>query len=116
MYEDWEVRASRRHYAGRRRILFVGFVARMEDTMISTPEVRDVRRIGGGCGLRGGAGERVVEVSAGRPQSLRHQRRPVDDCSPVQGGMTQDGGTMGGTFHREIDALQRKSGLNYGMQ
>ena len=30
--------------------------------------------------------------------------------------MTQDGGTKGGTFHREIDALQRKPRLDYGMQ
>ena len=47
-----------------------------------TAEVRDVRRAGGGCGLRGGAGKRVDGVSPGRPQSFRYQRRPVDDCSP----------------------------------
>ena len=31
--------------------------------------------------------------------------------------MAQDGGTRGGTFHGEMDRLlQRKSGLDYGMQ
>ena len=29
-------------------------------------------------------------VFPGRPQSFRHQRRPVDDCSPGRGGMVQD--------------------------
>ena len=26
----------------------------------------------------------------GQPQSFRHQRRPVDDCSPGRGGTAQD--------------------------
>ena len=38
----------------RRRILFAGYVAHMEDTRLSA-EVRDVRRFGGGHGLRAGA-------------------------------------------------------------
>ena len=45
----------------------------------------DGRRIGGGRGLCGGAGKRVDGVFPGRPQSFRHQRRPVDDCSPGRG-------------------------------
>ena len=32
----------------------------------------------------GGAGKRVDGVFPGRPQSFRHQRRPVDDCSLAQ--------------------------------
>ena len=64
-----------------------------------TAEVHDVRRIGGGCGLCGGPGKRVDGAFPGRPPSFRHQRQPVDDCSPGRGGMTQDGGTRGGTFH-----------------
>ena len=47
----------------------------------------DVRRTGGGCGLRGGAGKIMDGVSPGRPQSFRYQRRPVDDCRPGQGEM-----------------------------
>ena len=47
--------------------------------------MRVVRRNGGGRGLRGGAGKRVDGVFPGRPQSLRHQRRPLYDCSPGRG-------------------------------
>ena len=43
------------------------------------------------------------DVFPGRPQSFRHQRRPVDDCSPGRGGMTQNDRTRGGTFHGEMD-------------
>ena len=46
-----------------------------------TAEVHDVRRIGGGRGLCGEPGKRMDEVFPGRPQSFRHQRRPVDGCS-----------------------------------
>ena len=42
-------------------------------------------------------------VSPGRPRSIRHQRRPMDDCSLGRGGMAQNGGTWGGTFHGEMD-------------
>ena len=81
-----------------RWLLIAGFVARMEDTRL----VVFVRRIGGGRGLRGRAGKRV-DALRGRPQSFRHQRRPVDDCSPGQAEIAQDGGTRGGTFHDEMD-------------
>ena len=50
------------------------------------------------------------EVFPGRPQSLRHQRRPVDDCSPGRGGMAQDGGIRGGTFYGEIDRCRESQG------
>ena len=52
----------------RKRILFVGFMARMKN---ETTEVRDVRRNGGGRGLRGGTGARVDGESLGRSQSFR---------------------------------------------
>ena len=39
-----------------------------------TAEVRDVRRIDGGRGLRGGPGKRVDGLFPGRPQSLRHHQ------------------------------------------
>ena len=51
----------------RRRILFTGFEARMEDT--KTAEVRDVQRNDGARGLRGGAGEKVDGVSPERAES-----------------------------------------------
>ena len=46
--------------------------------------MNDVRRIGGERGLRGGPGKIVGGVSPGRPQSLRHQRRPMDDMTAAQ--------------------------------
>ena len=72
--------------------------------------MRDARRIGGGRGLCGGAGKIMDGAFSGRPQSFRHQRRPVDERSPERGGMMQDGGTRGGTFIRdEIDHHCRES-------
>ena len=67
-----------------------------------TAKVRDVRIIDGGRGLCGGPGKRVDGVFPGRPQSFQHQRRSLDDCSPGRGGMAQNGGTRGRTFHGEI--------------
>ena len=49
-------------------------------------------------------------VFPGRSQSLRHQRRPLDDSSPGRGGMAQDGETRGGTFHGEIDRFRESHG------
>ena len=65
----------------------------------------------GGRGLRGGPGK-ISDwwVFPGRPQSFRHQRRPVDNCSPGRGGMTQDGETRGGTFHGEMDRCRESQG------
>ena len=49
-------------------------------------------------------------VFLGRPQSFQHQRRPVDGCSPGQEGMSQNGGTWGGTFHGEMDRCRESQG------
>ena len=76
-----------------------------------TVEVRDVRRIGGGRGLRGGPGTIVDGVFPGRSQTFRHERRPVDDCSPGRGEMVQDGLTRGGTFHGGMDRCSESHGL-----
>ena len=74
--------------------------------------MRDVRRIGGGRGLREGPGKRVdggvswtttPELSVSTP-------RPLDDCSPGRGGMAQDDGTRGGTFHVEMDRCTESQG------
>ena len=46
----------------------------------------------------------------GRPQSFRHQRRPVDGCSPGRGGLAQNSGTRGGTFHGEMDCCKESQG------
>ena len=59
--------------------------------------MRDVRRNGEG------SGKRVDGSFPRRPQNFRHQRRPVDDCSPGRGGVAQNGRTRGGTFHGKMD-------------
>ena len=92
----------------RRRILFAGFVARMEDTRL--PKCVMFGEMGGGCGLCGGPGKRVDGVFPGRPQSFRPQRRPVDDCSPGRGGMVKNGRTRGGTFHGAMDRCREIQG------
>ena len=69
--------------------------------------MRVVLRIGGGCGQRGGPGKRVDGVFPGRPENVRYQRRPVDDCSPGREGMAQDDGTRGGSFYDEMDRRSR---------
>ena len=79
-----------------------------------TAEVRNVRRIGEGRGLRGEPGKRVDGVFPGRPQSFRNQRRLVDDCSPGRGGMAQDGGTRGEHFMAKwIVAEKARAGLRH---
>ena len=49
-------------------------------------------------------------VFPGRPQSFRHQPRLVDDCSPDQGELAQDGVTRGGTFHGEMARCRESQG------
>ena len=53
---------------------------------------------------------RTDVMSSGQPQSFRYQRRSVDDCSPGRGGMAQDGGARGGTFHGESDRYRETQG------
>ena len=65
--------------------------------------MHDVRRIGGKRGLRRGPGKRVDGMLPGRPQSVRDQRRPVEDGSPGLGRVEKDGGTRGGTFNGKMD-------------
>ena len=49
-------------------------------------------------------------VFSGRPQSFRHQHRPVNNCSPGRGDMAQNGGTRDGTFHGEMDRCRESQG------
>ena len=80
--------------------------------------MRDVRRNVGGRGLCGGPGKRLDGVFPGRPQSFRHQRRPLDDCNPGRGGIAQNGKTRGGTFHGKMDRCRKRKGwptANSGM-
>ena len=85
----------------KRRILFAGFVVRMEDTRL--PECVIFGEMVGGT-VRG------ARKRSGWGQSFRHQRRPVDDCSPGRGGMAQNGRTRGSTFHDEMDRCRENQG------
>ena len=77
-----------------------------------TAESRDVwRRLDEGRGLREGAGnDEWMRCFLVRRQSFRYQRRPVDDCSPGRGGMTQDGGKRGGAFRGDMDRCRESQG------
>ena len=91
----------------RRWILFAGSICGTHGGH-ETAEVCDG---GGGAGFLERARKIMDGVSPGRPQSFRYQRRPVvDDCSPGQGGMAQDGGTRGGTFHGGMDHCRESPG------
>ena len=92
----------------RRWILLARFMTCMEDTRL--PKYVIFIELEEGRGLRGGAGVTVDEVFPGRSQSFRYQRRLVDDCSPGRRGMTQDGGTRGGTFHGEMYRCRESQG------
>ena len=88
--------------------MFAGVVARMEDTRL--PKCVMFGEIVGGAGCVEGAGKRVDGVFPGRSQRFRHQRRPVDECSPGRGGMAQNGRTRAGPFHGEMDRYRENQG------
>ena len=90
----------------RRRTLFARFVVRKEDTRLTKGVM--FGELVGGAGSVGGQERGWVGVFPGRPQSLWHQRRPLDDCSPERGRMVQDGETRGGTFSCEMDRCREK--------
>ena len=50
-------------------------------------------------------------VFPGRPQSFRHQYRPVNDCSPRRGGMAPNDATRDGIFHGEMDRCSESQGF-----
>ena len=91
----------------RRRIFFAGFVARMEDTRL--PKCVMFGEMVRGAGCAGGKEKEWMGCFLD-DQSSRHQRRPVDDCSPGRGGMAQNGRTRGGTFYGEIDRRRENQG------
>ena len=83
----------------RRQILFAGFVVRMEDTRLQKCAMLGGELVGGAGCVRGqgiewmGASWTTSELSASTPTSGRLRPR-------TKGGMAQDGGTGGRTFHR----------------
>ena len=90
-----------------RRILFAGFVARMEDTRLPKCVMLG-ELVGGADCVRGQEKEwmgcflddfRAFGINA-----------DVDDCSPGRGGMARDGETRDGTFHGEMDRCSENQG------
>ena len=63
-----------------------------------------------------GARKKSGWVFPGRPQSFRHQRRPVDDCSPGRGGMAHNGEIRAEHFMAKwIAAEKAKAGLRHAV-
>ena len=62
-------------------------------------------------------GKSVDEVFPGRLQSVRHQRRPVDNCSPGRGGMAQTTAEQGaGHFMAKLIVAEKpKAGLRHAV-
>ena len=92
----------------KRRILFAGFVARMEDTKL--PKCVIFEELVGGTGCVWGQEKEwrgvswtTSELSASTPTGGRLQSRT--------GGMAQNGGTRGGTFHGKMDRCSGSQGL-----
>ena len=83
--------------------MFGAFVARMEDNTRVPNEVNDVRRTGGGRGLRGG-------------QKKKWMGCFLDDCSPGRGGNGAGRPKQGRNVLWRNESLQRKPWLDYGMQ
>ena len=79
--------------------------------------MRDVRRIGERDAGYVGGQEKCDRVLPGRPQSFRHQRRPVDDCcSPAREGMAQNSGTRPEHFiAKRIVAEKARAGLRHAI-
>ena len=92
----------------RRRILFAGFVAHMEDTRL--PKCVMFGESVGGAGCVGGQDKEWMGCFLDDLKSFRHQRRPVDGCSRGRGGMAQNGRARGGTFHGEMDRCRENQG------
>ena len=79
----------------RRRILFAGFVVRMEDTRL--PKCVMFEELVGGADYVGGQDKEWMGCF-------------LDDCSPERGGMVQDGGERGKAFHGEMDRCRESQG------
>ena len=80
-----------------------------------TAEVRDVRRTGGARAAWGGR-EKSERVFPGRPQSFRHQCRPVNDCSPGRGEMAQSAKQGEESFMAKWIAAEKvRAGLRYAV-
>ena len=80
----------------------------MEDTRL--PKSVMFGELVGGAGCMGGQEKEWIGCLLNDLRAFKYQRRPVDDCSPGRGGMAQDGGTRGGTFHGEMGRCRETQG------
>ena len=88
----------------RRRILFTGFSARIEDTKLPKCVIFG-ELVGGSAGCVGGGREKLLD-------DLRACGINADQWTTAaqDAGMAQDGGTRGGTFHGEMDRCRESQG------
>ena len=107
-YLDTLIKTSIEVTLRRRRILFAGFVARMEDTRL--PKCEMLGELVGARSAWGGGGKRVDGVSPGRPQSFRHHRRRLQPRTRGNGTGRRNKGRNVSWRNR---SLQRKPGLGY---
>ena len=82
----------------RRRILFAGFVARMEDTRL--PKCATFGEMVGGAGCVGGQEKEWMGCFL---DDLRAFGINANQWTTGRGGMAQNGRTRGGTFHGKMD-------------
>ena len=98
----------------RRRILFAGFVARMEEMRL--PKCVIFGELVVGRGLCGGPGKRVGGVFPERSQSFRHRRRSVDGCSPDEGKWCRTAEQGAEHFVAKLIAAEKaKAGLRHAV-
>ena len=93
----------------KRRILFAGFVARMEDDTRLSKRAMFGEMVGG-AGCVGGQEKEWMGCFLDDLRAFGINADPVDDCSPGRGGMAQNGRARGATFHGEMDRCKENQG------
>ena len=87
--------------------MFAGFVVRMEDTRL--PECVMFGELVRGAGCVGGQEKEWIGCFLDDLRAFGINQ-PVDDCSPGRGGMAQNGGIRGGTFHGKMNCCRESQG------
>ena len=92
----------------RRRILFAGFVARMEDTRL--PKCVMFGEIVGGAGCVGGQEKEWMECFLDDLRAFGINADQWRTAAQDEGEWRQNGGTRGGTFHGEMSRCRENQG------
>ena len=92
----------------RGRILFAGFVARMEDTRL--PKCVMFGEAVGGAGCVGGQEKEWMRCFLEDLRAFGINAGQGTTAAQDEGGMAQNGGTRGGTFHGEMDRCRESQG------